>query len=97
MEGEGQLDPGRGPWSQIVFDEIKTKEEITHAGWEGLLEHCRGLEQAVPGTTWKKRSRQLIAVLVVGIGVAGFAYYQHKQNTLLEVNVGQHGVTIQKN
>ena len=25
------------------------------------------------------------------------AYYQHKQNTLLEVNVGQHGVTIQKN
>jgi len=38
-----------------------------------------------------------IAVLVVGIGVAGFAYYQHKQNTLLEVNVGQHGVTIQKN
>ena len=39
----------------------------------------------------------VIAVLVVGIGVAGFAYYQHKQNTLLEVNIGQHGVTIQKN
>src|SRR5258708_6172401 len=45
VEGEIQLDPGRGPWSQIVFDEIKTKEEITRAGWEGLLEHCCSLEQ----------------------------------------------------
>ena len=63
VEGEIQLDPGRGPWSQIVFDEIKTKDEITRAGWEGLLEHCRGLEQAVPGAKWKKRSRELITVL----------------------------------
>jgi hypothetical protein len=62
-EGERQLDAGRGPWSQIVFDEIKTKEEITQAGWESLLEHCRGLEQAVPGAKWKKRSRELITVL----------------------------------
>jgi hypothetical protein len=63
VEGEIQLDPGRGPWSQIVFDEIKTKDEITRAGWEGLLEHCRSLEQTVPGTKWKKRSHELIAVL----------------------------------
>ncbi len=39
----------------------------------------------------------VIAVLVVGIGVAGFAYYQHQQSTLLEVNVGAHGLSIQKN
>jgi hypothetical protein len=63
VEGEIQLDPGRGPWSQIVFDEIKTKEEITRGGWEGLLEHCRSLEQTVPGTKWKKRSRELISIL----------------------------------
>ena len=63
VEGEIQLDPGRGPWSQIVFDEIKTKEEIARAGWEGLLEHCRSLEQAAPGTKWKKRARELIGVL----------------------------------
>jgi hypothetical protein len=63
VEGEIQLDPGRGPWSQIVFDEIKTKEEITRAGWEGLLEHCRSLEQTVPGAKWKKGSRELITVL----------------------------------
>jgi hypothetical protein len=63
VEGEIQLEPGRGPWSQIVFDGIKTKEEITRAGWEGLLEHCRALEQAVPGAKWKKRSRELIGML----------------------------------
>jgi hypothetical protein len=63
VEGEKQLDPGRGPWSQIVFDEINTKEEIARAGWEGLLEHCRSLEQAVPGAKWKKRSHELIAIL----------------------------------
>jgi hypothetical protein len=39
----------------------------------------------------------VVAVLLVGIGVAGFAYYQHQQNTLLEVNVGSHGLSIQKN
>ena len=62
-DGEIQLEPGRGPWSQIVFDEIKTKEEIARAGWEGLLEHCRDLEQTVPGAKWKKRSRELITIL----------------------------------
>jgi hypothetical protein len=63
VEGEIQLAPGRGPWSQIVFDEINAKEEITRAGWEGLLEHCRSLEQTVPGTKWKKKSRELISIL----------------------------------
>jgi hypothetical protein len=63
VDGETQLDPGRGPWSQIVFDEIKTKDEITRAGWEGLLEHCRSLEQAVPGAKWKRRARELITML----------------------------------
>jgi hypothetical protein len=63
VEGEKELDPGRGPWSQIVFDELKAKEEITRAGWEGLLEHCRSLEQTVPGAKWKRRALELVAVL----------------------------------
>ena len=63
VEGEKQLDPGRGPWSQMVFDEIKGKDEITRAGWEGLLEHCRVLEQTVPGAKWTKRAREMIAAL----------------------------------
>jgi hypothetical protein len=63
VEGEKQLDPGRGPWSQIVFNEIAEKDDITRAGWEGLLEHCRGLEQTVPGAKWKARARELLAVL----------------------------------
>ena len=63
VEGEMELDPGRGPWSQIVFDEIKTKDEITRSGWEGLLEHCRSLEQAAPGAKWKKKSLELIRAL----------------------------------
>lgn len=63
VEGEKQLDPGRGPWSQIVFDEIATKDAITASGWESLLEHCRTLEQTVPGAKWKKRSSDLIRAL----------------------------------
>jgi len=63
VEGERQLDSGRGPWSQVVFDEIKGLDEITRAGWEGLLEHCRSLEQTVPGAKWKKRARELITIL----------------------------------
>jgi hypothetical protein len=39
----------------------------------------------------------VIVILVAGIGVAGFAYYQHKQNTLLELSVGGHAVSVQKN
>jgi len=63
VEGEKQLDPGRGPWSQIVFDEIAAKDAITMSGWQGLLEHCRILEQAVPGAKWKRRSSDLIRAL----------------------------------
>ena len=63
VEGEKQLDPGRGPWSQIVFDEIATKDSITNSGWHGLLEHCRTLEQTVPGAKWKKRTSDLIRAL----------------------------------
>jgi hypothetical protein len=63
VEGEVKLDPGRGPWSQIVFDEIKAKDQITRAGWEGFLEHCRALEQAVPGAKWKKKTRDWMAIL----------------------------------
>jgi len=61
--GERQLDPGRGPWAQIVFDEINAKDEITRAGWEGVLEHCRGLEQAVPGVKWQKKAHELMTML----------------------------------
>ena len=39
----------------------------------------------------------IIVVLLVGIAVGGFAWYQHKQNTLLEVGVGNHGISVQKN
>lgn len=63
VEGEKALDPGRGPWSQIAFDEIACKDDITRAGWHGLLEHFRMLEQTVPGAKWKKRSQVLTAAL----------------------------------
>lgn len=39
----------------------------------------------------------VVAVLLVGIAVGGFAWYDHKRNTVLEVNVGQHGLSVQKN
>lgn len=58
VEGEKQLDPERGPWSQMVFDEVKDKDEITRTGWEALLEHCRALEQTAPGAKWKKQAVQ---------------------------------------
>ena len=63
VEGEKQLDHGRGPWSQIVFNEIVAKDAITNSGWQGLLDHCRTLEQTVPGAKWKKRSSDLIRAL----------------------------------
>src|SRR5713101_4238442 len=65
VEGEKQLDPGRGPWSQMVFDEVKDEDEdeITRTGWEALLEHCRALEQTAPGAKWKKQAREMIAAL----------------------------------
>ena len=39
----------------------------------------------------------VIAVLLVGVAVGGFAWYDHKRNTLLEVDVGKHGLSVQKN
>ena len=63
VEGEKPLDPGRGPWSQIVFDEVKEYDEVARIGWEELLEHCRSLEQTVPGAKWNKRSGELMAAL----------------------------------
>jgi hypothetical protein len=63
VEGDKQLDQGRGPWSQIVFDEIKAKEPIIRSGWETLLEHCKLLQQPTPSTKWKKRSKELVSAL----------------------------------
>lgn len=62
-EDERPLDPGRGPWSQIVFNELATNDEIARAGWDALLEHCRSLEQAVPGKKWQSRCQELMAAL----------------------------------
>ena len=39
----------------------------------------------------------VIALLLVGITAIGAAYYEHKRSTLLEVDVGSHGVTVQRN
>lgn len=44
VEGDRGPDPGRGPWSQIVFNEISAKDDITRSGWHALLEHCKALE-----------------------------------------------------
>ena len=43
------------------------------------------------------RNSLLLIVIVVVIAGAAFAYYQHRQNTLLEVGVGGHTLSIQKN
>jgi hypothetical protein len=63
VEGDQQLAPGRGAWSQIVFDEISAKDAITRSGWLGLMEHCHSLEQTEPGAKWTQRSHELIAAL----------------------------------
>lgn len=62
-EGEKQLDPGQGPWSQLVFDELKTKETILRSGWEALLAHCKTLEPAAPSAKWKKRADELVQAI----------------------------------
>jgi hypothetical protein len=56
-------DPGRGPWSQIVFEEIAGDDPITRAGWESLLEHCLALESSTPSAKWRKRSIELVSAL----------------------------------
>ncbi len=63
LDGEKQFDAGRGPWSQIVFDELQEKEPLIQAAWLGLLEHCSALEQTVPGSKWKKRATELMSAL----------------------------------
>jgi Domain of unknown function (DUF4132) len=63
VEGQRQLDPGRGPWSQIVFDEIAGKDDLTRSRWRGLLEHCRALEPAAPPARWKRRLHELTSAL----------------------------------
>jgi Domain of unknown function (DUF4132) len=63
VPGDKQLTAGRGPWSQIVFDEIATKDAITRSGWRGLMEHCHSLEQSTPGPKWTQAARDLIAAL----------------------------------
>jgi hypothetical protein len=63
VEGEKPLDQGRGPWSQMVFDEIAGTDDISRFGWHALLEQCRTLEQTVPGAGWKARARELIVAL----------------------------------
>jgi hypothetical protein len=72
VEGEKPLDRGRGPWSQIVFDEIAGTDDITRLGWHALLEECRTLEQTVPGASWKARARALIVALGDSNTVAAF-------------------------
>ncbi len=63
VEGDKQFSPGRGPWSEIVFDEIAAKDDITRSGWLGLMEHCHDVEQVAPGHKWTHRSRELIGAL----------------------------------
>jgi hypothetical protein len=43
------------------------------------------------------RNVALLIVIIVVIAGAAFAYYQHRKNTLLEVGVGGHTLSIQKN
>ncbi|HEY0702258.1 MAG TPA: DUF4132 domain-containing protein [Candidatus Acidoferrales bacterium] len=63
VEGERELEPGRGPWSQIVFDEIAGASPAAKTGWETLLEHCRSLAQPAPAAKWQRRTSELIAAL----------------------------------
>jgi hypothetical protein len=63
LDGETVLSPGRGPWSQTVFDEVAGKEDITRSGWLALLEHCHSAEKTAPGPKWMRRAGDLIAAL----------------------------------
>ena len=63
VEGEKELEPERGPWSQIIFDAIAEKDAIANSGWKSLLEHCKALTATTPSASWKRRSRELIKAL----------------------------------
>jgi hypothetical protein len=43
------------------------------------------------GTNW------VLLIVAVAIIVGGLAYYEHRQNTVAEVDVGNHSLSIQKN
>ena len=38
----------------------------------------------------------VIVVLACCLGGVGIAYYVHQQNTLMEINVGHHGIAVKK-
>jgi hypothetical protein len=66
VDGGKTLNPGRGPWSQIVFDEIAAKDDITRSGWLAFMEHCHSVEETAPGSKWTRRSGELISALGEG-------------------------------
>jgi hypothetical protein len=70
IDGKAALAPGRGPWSQLVFDDIARQDDITRSGWLGLMEHCHGVEQTTPGAKWMHRSRELIGALGGEVAIA---------------------------
>jgi hypothetical protein len=41
----------------------------------------------------------LVIYLVIALAAAGagYAYYEHRQNTLVEIDLGSHQLSIQKN
>jgi uncharacterized membrane protein YGL010W len=42
-------------------------------------------------------SAVIYVVIALVVGGVGYAYYEHRQNTLVEVNVGSHQLSVQKN
>jgi hypothetical protein len=44
------------------------------------------------------RSNSVLLIVIIVIFAGGaFAYYQHRQNTLIEVGIGGHTLSIEKN
>jgi hypothetical protein len=39
----------------------------------------------------------VLLIVAVAIIVGGLAYYEHRRNTVAEVDIGNHSLTIQKN
>jgi hypothetical protein len=42
-------------------------------------------------------SAVIYVVIALVVGGVGYAYYEHRQNTLVEVDVGSHQLSVQKN
>lgn len=58
--------------------------------------------QSIPDCPRMQRSNTamnlvLYVVIALVAAGAGYAYYEHRQNTLVEVDVGSHRLSIQKN